>query len=420
MELGEIANSSAADYGKPLDGIRILAAEQMQTLPFATQLLARLGAEVIKIEHPINGESARGATPSMTDPNGRRVGATFLRNNLNKKSVGIDLNTPEGRDLFLRLVPNFDVIGENFKPGTMEKFGLSYETINQLHPEAIVISISGFGNSEDSPYKNWPAYNSVAEAMSGLYDFKRKDKNPPVVNPMGAVGDIASGLFGVIGILAAIRHRDITGEGQFIDLAMFDCMAALADVAINFHSMGIPREPNPPPYVIAPISCSDGYLVVQFVREHQFENLANLIGKSDWIKDPRFQERSGWGKHLHDIIIPSIEKWSQGKSRSEISGALAKANVASGPVLTAAEVVVDPHLNQRDMIISMQRTDEVEDPILIPGNPIKMSKVAEGPETRVPWVGEHTNDILLGELNLTQEELEDLRSGGIISVEDQT
>ena len=415
MDLGEISNEDAARYGKPLDGVKILAAEQMQALPFATQLLARLGAEVVKIEHPINGESARGALPSMDDPSGRPVGATFLRNNLNKKSVGIDLSTSEGQDLFLRLVPNFDVVGDNFKPGTMEKFGLDYKSINSKYPNVIVISISGFGNSGNSPYQNWPAYNSVAEAMSGLYDFKRREGEPPAVNPMGAVGDIATSLFGVIGILAALRHRETTGEGQYIDLAMFDCMASLADVAINFHSMGISREPNPAPYVIAPFQCSDGYLVLQFVREHQFENLANLIGRPDWIGDSRFQERLGWGEHLHSEIIPALEEWSKNLTRSETSGLLAEANVASGPVLTTSEVVKDPHLEERNMIVALPRTDEINEPILLPGNPIKMSKVSEGPEIRVPWVGEHTNEVLTEELGLSETELENLKETGIIS-----
>ncbi len=415
MDLGEISNEDAAKYGKPLDGIKILAAEQMQALPFATQLLARLGAEVVKIEHPINGESARGALPSMDDPSGRSVGATFLRNNLNKKSVGIDLSTSEGQDLFLRLVPNFDVVGDNFKPGTMEKFGLDYKSINSKYPNVIVISISGFGNSGNSPYQNWPAYNSVAEAMSGLYDFKRREGEPPAVNPMGAVGDIATSLFGVIGILAALRHRETTGEGQYIDLAMFDCMASLADVAINFHSMGISREPNPAPYVIAPFRCSDGYLVLQFVREHQFENLANLIGRPDWIGDSRFEERTGWGEHLHSEIIPALEKWAENQTRSETSSLLAEANVASGPVLTVPEVVKDPHLEERNMIVALPRTDGINEPILIPGNPIKMSKVSEGPEMRVPWVGEHTDEVLTEELGLSETELENLKKTGIIS-----
>src|SRR5689334_23036965 len=145
MQLGDIANAEALINGKPLDGIRILAAEQMQALPYATQLLARLGAEVVKVEHPVDGESGRGALPAMDDPEGRRVGATFLRNNLNKRSVGLDLKSPRGRELFMDLAGHFDVVGENFKAGTMDRLGLGYEDLAARHPALIYVSVSGFG-----------------------------------------------------------------------------------------------------------------------------------------------------------------------------------------------------------------------------------------------------------------------------------
>ena len=167
------------------------------------------------------------------------------------------------------------------------------------------------------------------------------------------------------------------------------------NVAINFHSMGIPREPNPAPYVIAPFLCSDGYLVLQFVREHQFENLANLINKPDWIGDSRFQERTGWGEYLHSDIIPALEEWSKNRTRSETSSLLAEANVASGPVLTASEVVEDPHLEERNMIVALPRTDEISDPVLLPGNPIKMSTYKDE-KTRgdIPDLDEHREKII--------------------------
>src|SRR3954469_687815 len=142
MHLGETANADAASWGKPLDGVRVLAAEQMQALPYATQLLARLGAEVVKVEHPVHGESGRGASPAMLDPEGRKVGATYLRNNFDKRSVGIDLKAPEGRELFLALVPRFDVVAENFKPGTMERMGLGYDDIAAVAPKVIYLSVS--------------------------------------------------------------------------------------------------------------------------------------------------------------------------------------------------------------------------------------------------------------------------------------
>src|SRR3954468_8583362 len=230
MKLGDVANGDAAQYGKPLAGVRILAAEQMQALPYATQLLARLGAEGVKVEHPVHGESGRGASPAMLDPQGRKVGATFLRNNFNKRSVGIDLKAPEGRELFLALVPRFDVVAENFKPGTMERMGLGYDAIAAQHPGAIYVSISGFGNAVATPYRDWPAYASIVEAMSGIYDYKSGPDQPPVTIPVGALGDISSALYSVIGVLAALRHRDHTGVGQCVDIAMLDAMIAMTDV----------------------------------------------------------------------------------------------------------------------------------------------------------------------------------------------
>ncbi len=233
MRLGEVVPGEGPDNGKPLEGIRVLAAEQMQALPYATQLLGRLGAEVVKVEHPVHGESGRGAAPAMKDPEGRTVGATFLRNNLSKHSVGIDLKADAGKQLFLDLVPHFDVVAENFKAGTMDRLGLGYEDIRAVHPGVIYVSVSGFGNRDDSPYREWPAYASIVEAMSGIYAWAQRPGEPPRPNPMGAIGDISSALFAVIGILAALRHRDRTGVGQYVDIAMLDAVVAMTDVVSN-------------------------------------------------------------------------------------------------------------------------------------------------------------------------------------------
>ena len=182
MKVGDIANGDAAANGKPLDGIRVLALEQMQALPYATQLLARLGAEVIKVEPP-TGESGRGSLPGMRDPYDRLVGATFLRNNLNKRSVAIDLKNPAGRDLVLRMAPRFDVVAENFKPGTAERLGLGYDDIAAVHPTVVYVSVSGAGNLVESPYAEWPAYASMAEAVSGIYEYTRPPGQRPPRQP---------------------------------------------------------------------------------------------------------------------------------------------------------------------------------------------------------------------------------------------
>ncbi len=413
MQLGDTANESAAANGKPLDGIRVLAAEQMQALPFATQLLARLGAEVIKVEHPVQGESGRGASPSITDPYGRAMGATFLRNNLNKRSVGLDLKSPRGRELFTALAGKVDVVGENFKAGTMDRLGLGYEDLAQKWPQLIYVSVSGFGNLGDSPYRSWPAYAMVPEAMSGLYEYSRVGEEPPRVIPAGALGDISSALFAVIGIQAALRHRERTGRGQLVDIAMLDSMLAMSDIVTNFWSLG--QRESPPKALLGSFRASDGWFVMQVAREHQFSALAELIGEPGWTTDERFETRVGWASHTEDVFRPAIERWAATRTRIEVCDALGAANIPTGPCFTAPEVIEDDHVERRNMLVEMDRPNGDGDPVLIPGNPVKLSDVAEGPETRVPWVGEHTAEVLREELDLDEQDLDSLRDDGVIA-----
>jgi crotonobetainyl-CoA:carnitine CoA-transferase CaiB-like acyl-CoA transferase len=415
MRIGEGANTQASEFGKPLDGVRVLALEQMQALPYATQLLARLGAEVVKIEHPSQGESGRGSQPGMKDPDGRWVGATFLRNNFGKRSVGIDLKAAKGRELVLRLVPRFDVVCENFKSGTLARMGLGYDDVAAVHPGAIYLSISGFGNTVETEYSGWPAYASIVEGMSGIYEYKRHSGERPRANPVGALGDISSALFGVIGVLAALRHRERTGLGQYVDVAMLDAVVSMTDIVTNFWSLGMPREEDPLPYILDTFRASDGWFVMQLVRDHQFARLAEVVGEPAWVGDRRFAARTGWSVHLDDVIRPAIERWAAGLTKREAAAALMDAGVAAGPCLEAGEVVEDPLVRARNMLVEMPRTDGVAQPVLVPGNPVKMSRVAEGPEARVPWVGEHTADVLRTELGISDDDLATLREAGVVT-----
>jgi formyl-CoA transferase len=414
MELGEVANAAAAGNGKPLDGVRILALEQMQALPYATQLLARLGADVVKVEHPKGGDLGRGSTPAVTDPEGRSVGATFLRNNLDKRSICIDLKTAEGRDLVLRLAPRFDVVAENSKAGSMAKLGLGYGDVAAVHPAVIYVSVSGFGNTVPSPYDSWPAFAPIVEAMSGIYAFKQQGDAPPLVAPVGALGDIGSALYAVIGILAALRHRDATGRGQQVDIAMLDAVVAMTDLVTNFWSLGL-RGGQLGPLIMHGFRAADGWFIVQVGREPQFAALADLIGQPGWPTDPRFADRQGWVDHLDDVIRPALEGWAAAKTRLEACAALSAAGIAAGPCFTDDEVVTDPHLAARHMLVEVPRPDGVDQPVLVPGNPVKLSAVAEGPETRVPWLGEHTDEVLRAELGLPEEDLARLRADGVIA-----
>jgi crotonobetainyl-CoA:carnitine CoA-transferase CaiB-like acyl-CoA transferase len=403
---------------RPLDGVRVLAAEQMQALPYATQLLARLGADVVKVE-PVAGESGRASQPAMLDPEGRSVGATFLRNNLGKRSVAINLKSDAGRDLFLRLAPRFDVVAENFKAGAMDRLGLGYDDVAAVHPAVVYVSVSGFGNRGDSPYADWPAYSSIVEAMSGIYEYTRRPDEAPRANPVGALGDIGSALFAVIGVLAALRQRDCTGKGQHVDVAMLDATVAMTDIVTNFASMGMPRQPFPAPFILDNFRAADGWFVMQLVREHQFERLAEVVGRPEWRDDPRLQTRSGWGEHLEDVVRPGVEAWAAGRSKVDAARELTAAGVAAGPCLDAHEVIADPHVAARNMLVRLERTDGVADPVLVPGNPVKLSDVDEAAEDRVPWLGEHTADVLGDELGLSGAELSELRESGAIGPDER-
>ena len=412
MLLGDVIDPDALAHGKPLDGVRILALEQMQALPWATQLLARLGADVVKVEAIGTGDQGRGSLPAMTDPEGRRVGATFLRTNLGKRSTCIDLRSERGRQLVLDMAPQFDVVAENFRTGALARLGLSYDDVAAVHPAVVYLSVSGFGHS-GSPYGDMPAFAPVVEAMSGIYEMKREGDEPPLVAPVGALGDIGTALFGVIGVLAGLRQRDRTGRGTHVDVAMLDAMVAMTDIVTNFWSMGL-RGGELGPLLMHGFKASDGWFIVQVGREHQFARLVEEVGHPEWADDPRFATRQGWLDHLEDVLRPAIEGWAADKTSLEASRALGAVGVAAGPCLSDEQVVADPHVAARDMLVEVPRTDDVDQPVLVPGNPVKMSGVAQGPETRVPWLGEHTDEVLAAELGLDAEALAALRADGVI------
>ena len=403
----------AAMTGRPLDGVRILALEQMQALPYATQLLGRLGADVVKVE-PLVGDQGRGSQPAMSDPLGRAVGATFLRNNLNKRSICVDLKDQRGRDLVLRLAKRFDVVAENSKSGAMARLGLGYDDIAAVHPAVVYVSISGFGNTVATPYQSWPAYAPIVEAMSGIYEWKRAGDEPPVVAPVGALGDIAAALFATIGILAALRQRERTGRGEYVDIAMYDSLVAMTDIIANFWSLGL-RAGELPPIIQHGFRSADGWFILQAGREHQFARLAELVGTPEWTSDPRFADRQGWVDHLDEVIRPAVEKWAAGRTRLDVCEELSAAGIAAGPCFTADEVVADPHLAARDMLVAIERTDGVDQPVLVPGSPVRLVGTRAVDDQRVPWLGEHTDDVLRDELDLTADEIADLRAAGVIA-----
>ncbi|MGC4251351.1 MAG: CoA transferase [Sphingobium sp.] len=413
MILGEVKHPERQQFGKPLDGIRILALEQQQALPFATQLLARLGADVVRVEHPERGDTSRLTYPGMKDPQGRQTGSTFIRNNMNKRSVALDIKSDAGKAILRRLVPRFDVFAENFRAGTLDRMGLGYADLSQLHPKLIYASLSGFGMNPASPYFGQAAFAPIVEALSAFYDFKRQPDEAPTIGVAGALGDTASALFAAIGILSALRHRDMKGIGQHVDIAMYDVMISMVDVMVNYHSLD--TSTVVPSNLTAGFKAKDGYFVVQCTRQPYFAALANIVGHPEWIDDPRLQNGAGWGAHIASIIRPAVEKWAANLTRAEAADVLNKAGIAVGPCQSIDEVMADPHVAVRNMLVSMDRIDGEPKPVVVPGNPVKLSQMAEGPEERMPWLGEHSGSILSEELGMSQEEIDDLASQGVIA-----
>jgi formyl-CoA transferase len=399
---------------QPLDGVRILAVEQMQAMPFATQMLAHLGARVVKVEHPVHGEAGRGAAPSLRDRDGREVGATYLRNNLGKQSIGIDLKHPDGVALLRRLVPHYDVVTENFKPGTMDRLGVGYDALAALHPGLIYVSVSGFGSLLPTPYADWPAYAVVAEAMGGFYSFRPEPGRLPNIGVAGALGDIGSALFAAIGTLAALHGRRETGRGRRVDVAMMDAMIPLMDMVPFNPSIGIEDDSlRAWPGICSAFAARDGLFVVQVGREHQFERLARAVGHPEWLDDPRLSTREGWRDQLETLIRPGIEGWARGRTKLEASGELARQGIVAGPSFDADDLARDPHVRDHHMVLDVERPGGGS-PIRVAGNPIKLGDAPESGPLRWPTLGEHTDEVLAEDLGMSPEEIAELRDRGVV------
>ena len=257
----------------------------------------------------------------------------------------------------------------------------------------------------------------VAEAMSGAYEYARLPNQPPVVGPFGPLGDTSTGMFGALGVLAAIRHRDRIGVGQFVDVAMFDSMIAMCDFVPNFWSMGLrkaPEERGRSPGFISPCKASDGWFTLYVLRAHQFQRLATTVGHPEWVGDARLETPWSWAERADDTICPAINAWAATKTKAEAARLLSEAGVPAAPCNSAEDLVHDPHVKARRMLIEIARTDGVAEPVLVAGTPLKMTRIAEGPERSFPLLGADTDTTLRDILGLSEERIASLRAAGII------
>lgn len=403
-----------------LSGLRVLDLSRVLAGPWASQTLADMGAEVIKVERPGAGDDTRGwGPPFAKDANGEDTteAAYYLTANRGKKSLTIDITKPEGQEIVRDLAAQSDVVLENFKVGGLAKYGLDYATLSALNPKLVYCSITGFG--QDGPYKDRPGYDFMIQGMGGLMSITGAPDSVPGGQPMKvgvAVADIFTGLYATIGILAALRHRDETGEGQYIDLALLDVQAAvLANQAMNYLTTGNApgrlgnAHPNIVPYEAFPTA--DGYLILAVGNDSQFKSFCAVAGLDDLPLDERYATNRKRVAN-RDALVPLIRQAMVAKTTDEWIAALEKANVPCGPINTLDRVFDNPQLTHRGMVKQLDHPTAGSVPTV--GNPIKFSKTPITDEKAPPMLGQHSDEILRQVADLSDDQIAKLREAGIV------
>ncbi len=394
----------------PLEGIRVLDLSWVLSGPFATMVLNDLGAEVIKIERLEVGDIARGNGPVI-----KGLSSYFLSLNRGKKSITLNLASEQGKDIFLKLVEHVDVVVQNFTPGTMEKLGLSYETLRQHNPKIIYAACSGFGQT--GPYATKLAFDVIVQAMGGIMSITGEPGGPPI-RPGASIGDIAAGLFLCIAILACLQERHVSGQGQMIDISMLDCQVAIQENAfVRYLNTGeVPQALGTRHPVFTPFQVfltKDGCIAVAMmggVRD-QWPLYCAIIGCLELIDDERFQ--TGWLRtQNYEVLEPILTEAMKAKTTQEWLEELEQAGIPCGPVNTIDKVAADPQIQAREMIVGVHHPQAGS--FKVTNTPIKLSRTPAKLERASPDLGEHTKEVLGELLGITEQYLLELEKNGVI------
>ena len=399
----------------PLSNIRVLDLTRVLAGPWATQMLADFGAEVIKIEKPGEGDDTRGwGPPFLKNADGSRGdSAYFLSANRGKTSVCIDMASAEGQKLIRALAAKSDVVIENFKVGGLKKYGLDYESLKPVNPKLIYCSITGFG--QDGPYAQRAGYDFMIQGMAGFMSVTGEPDGQPMKAGV-AFADIFTGLHAVIGITAALFHRERTGEGQYLDLALLDSqVAVLANQASNYLVGGkVPgrlgnAHPNIVPYQT--FETADGHIIIAVGTDRQFKEYCAIIGVAELANDERFNSNRSRVENRNDLA-PLLAVPMKTRTTAAWVAALKAAAVPCGPINTIAQMFADPQVLARGLQIGLTREDGVQ----VPGvaNPILFSQTPVEYEKAPPKLGDGTRVVLANVLGLTEEEIKTLITSGDI------
>ena len=405
--------------GGALSDLRVLDLTRILAGPSSTQLLGDLGADIIKIEHPVAGDDTRKwGPPYIKDKDGAdtRESAYYLSANRNKRSVGIDLGTREGQQLVRRLIGKCDILVENFKVGGLAKFGLSYDHLKAEFPGLIFCSITGFGQT--GPYAPRAGYDYLAQGLGGVMSITGEPDGPPTKVGVG-ISDIMCGMYAAVSILAAVRHRDLTGQGQYIDLALLDTQVAwLANEGLNYLTSGIVptrrgnAHPNIVPYQL--FETADDPLILAVGNDGQFSRFCEFAGIPEIAENPLYQTNSNRVANrdaLIEILIPIVKT----KPRQHWLDGLEDLGVPASPVNDIAQVFDDPQIKHRKMKVAVPHDTAAAGSVDLIANPIKMSETPVSYRYAPPTLGQHTNEVLKELLGLSDDQLKVLHADGLIS-----
>ena len=399
----------------PLSHVRVLDLSRVLAGPWASQLLADLGADVVKVERPGEGDDTRAwGPPFLKDAEGRetRQGGYFLAANRGKKSVTLDLAQPEAQDLVRRLAADCDVVIENFKVGTLERYGLGYAQLSALYPRLVYCSVTGFGQT--GPRRAEPAYDFLIQALGGLMSITGEAGGAPQKVGVPIV-DLITGVYATVGILAALAARDVSGRGEHVDVAMLDVQVGLlCNQAMNFLLGGkTPQRtgtahPNIQPQQV--FHARDGEFVLVVGNDGQFDSLCKAIGRPEWARDERFVSNGARVRH-RSTLTPLLEEIFSGDERAAWMERLSRANVPCGPINTIPEVFADAQVRHREMLRELPHPVSGSVPQV--ASPLRFGGVAAMAERAPPVLGADT-DAVLASIGVTPEQLRALRERGVV------
>lgn len=403
--------TASQENNGPLKGVRVFDMSRILAGPSATQILGDLGADIIKIEKPGAGDDTRKwGPPFLKDKDGNDTAESsyYLSANRNKKSLTLDFTQAEGLAIAKKLLASCDILFENYITGTLEKYGLGYEQIKKEFPRLVYCSLTGFGHT--GPYKERAGYDYLIQAMGGVMSLNGPIDGQPYKMPVAFV-DIMAGLYSLTGILAALHHRDKTGQGQLIDLSLLDTqVAVMSNVAQYYLTSGkVPPRMGNGHLTIVPyevFKATDGYIVLAAGNDRQYQNFCIFVGRPELYQDPRFTENKNRVRN-RDVLVPIVRDIIAQHPRQYWIEGLEKKSVPCGPVNTLDEVFADPQVKARGMTVNMEGSTLVANPLVLSETPVSYRHAP-------PSLGQDSQEILKTELGMSDDDIQKLQQKGVV------